>query len=269
MVLSKQQFVCPKEFFEVVDGKKRYSLHLLAEQCGYGLLLESTDIIEKAILMLKHGADISRLDFDGCTILHTVLGCFRRHEISSTRRGRDFSKRIRSFHEPKEFLIASITAGANVYAIDASGLTPSMYARMFQREMEWLEALRSTGYDPEEVIAQSDPDSHNCFGRQQASNLSFDEYCLRRERDLESRKSTISDGKSEDISENEDDSEDSSEDKDDSEDSSEDEDSSEEVIEDDDEQMTDHENENENEYGNSLSSDGREHEVLTNNLIDC
>jgi hypothetical protein len=267
MALSKQQFVCPKEFFEVVNGQKRYSLHLLAEQCGYGLLLESIDIVQKAILMLKLGADISRLDFDGCTILHTVLGCVRRHQISSTRRGRDFRQRIRSLHEPKEFLIASITAGANVYAIDARGLTPSVYARMFQREMEWLDALRSTGYDPEEVIAQSDPDSHNCFGRKQASRLSFEEYYLRRERDLESRKSTISDGDGEDISENEDDSENSSEDEDDSEDSSEDEFSSEKVIEDDDEQMTDHENENQ--YGNHLSPDGREHEVLTQSLIDC
>src|ERR1700693_2339776 len=106
MALSKQQFVCPKEFFEVVNGQKRYSLHLLAEQCGYGLLLESIDIVQKAILMLKLGADISRLDFDGCTILHTVLGYVRRHQISSTRRGRDFRQRIRSLHEPKEFLIA-------------------------------------------------------------------------------------------------------------------------------------------------------------------
>jgi hypothetical protein len=248
MVISEQQFVCPKEFFEVIDGQKRYSLHLLAEQCGYGLNLESIDIVKKAILLLKCGADISRPDFDGCTVLHTILGCVRRHQISSTRRGRDFRQRIRSLHEPKEFLIASITAGANVYAIDDDGLTPSMYARMFHREMEWLEALSSTGYDPEEVVAHSDPDSHDCFGRHQASRLSFEEYCLQRERDLEFRKSDISDGEGEDNSENEDDSEDSSENEDDSE----------EVIEDDGEEVTD--NETEDEYGNHLSPDGKEYE---------
>ncbi|KAE9375144.1 hypothetical protein N431DRAFT_502118 [Stipitochalara longipes BDJ] len=241
MVLSEQQFVCPKEFFEDLDGQKRYSLHLLAEQCGYGLILESFDIVEKAILLLKHDADISRPDVDGCT-------------ISSTRRGRDFRQRIRSLHEPKEFLIASITAGANVYAIDADGLTPSMYARMFRREMEWLEALRSIGYDPEEVIAHSDPDFHICFGRQQGSRVSFEEYCLQRERDFESRKSEIFDGGDEDISENEDDSEDSTEDDDDSEE-----------VFDDGGKVTG--NKNENEYGNHLSPIVKEHENTNTKLL--
>jgi hypothetical protein len=248
MILSEQQFISPKEFFEVIDGQKRYSLCLLAEHCGYGLNLESVDIVQNAILLLKHGADISTPDFDGCTVLHTILGCVRRHRISSTRRGYGFRQRIRSFHEPREFLIASITAGANVYAIDDDGLTPSMYARMFHREMEWVEALRSTGYDPEEVVAHSDPDSHDCSCRHQASRLSFEEYYLQRERVLEFRMSDISDGEGEDSSENDDDSEDSSENEDDSE----------EVVENDGEEVTD--NENGAEYENYLSPDSKEHE---------
>jgi hypothetical protein len=202
--MSEQQSICPKEFFEVIKGQKQYSLHLLAEHCGYGLHVELIDIVEKAILLLKHGADISKLDCDGCTVLHTILGCIRRHQISSTRRGRNSRRRIQSLHEPKEFLIASITAGANVYAINDECRTPSIYARMFHREMEWIEALRSTGYDPEEVVAHSDPDSHDCSRKHQVSRLSFEEYCLQREMDLGFGESDISDGEDEGSSEKED-----------------------------------------------------------------
>jgi ankyrin repeat protein len=193
MVLSKQQFVCPKEFFEVVDGEKRYSLHLLAEQCGYGHNFESVDIVEKAILLLKRGANISYPDFDGSTVLHTIIGCVRYHQYGSKRQARSFGRIrqwVRSFHEPKEFLMASIAAGANVYAINGEGLTPSMYARLFGREKEWVEALRSTGFDPEEVVAHSDPNFHDCR-EPPASKLSLEKYCLRREEDLKARKSDI------------------------------------------------------------------------------
>jgi hypothetical protein len=245
MILSEHQFISPKEFFEVIDGKKRCALSLLAENCGYGPYLESIDIVEKAILLLKHGADISRPNFGGCTVLHTILGCDRRHEFSSARRGCGSRQRVRSFYEPREFLIVSITAGANVYAIDDEGLTPSMSARMYHREMEWIEALRTTGYDPEEVVAHSDPDSHNCPCRHQASRLPFEEYCLQRETDPEFGKFDISDSEGED---NDDDSEDDTEDEDDSE----------EIVEGDDEEMND--NENGDEYENYLSPDTKEHE---------
>jgi hypothetical protein len=257
MILSEHQFISPKEFFEVIDGKERYALSLLAENCGYGPYWESIDIVEKAILLLKHGADISRPNFDGCTVLHTILGCDRRHEFSSARRGCGSRQRIRSLHEPREFLIASIAAGANVHAIDANGLTPSMYARMCHREMEWIKALRSTGYDPQEVIAHSDPDSHDCPCRHQASRLSFEEYCLQRETGLEFRNSDISDGEGEDGSDNDDGSEDSSEDEEDSE----------EFVEDDGEEVTDNEN-GDDEYENYLSPNNKEHENANTDLLD-
>jgi hypothetical protein len=187
MINLGQQFICPKESFEVLDGKKRYPLHLLAEQCGYGLIFEAVDIIEKAILLLKSGANISYSDYDGCTVLHTILGCVRYHQYGSKRQARRLG-RVRqwtqSFHEPKEFLMAFVAAGGDVYAINDEGSTPSMHARLFGREKEWLEVLKSTGYAPEEVVAHSDPKSHDCSRERPASRLSLKEYCLRREEEL-------------------------------------------------------------------------------------
>lgn len=228
MVNSEQQYICPREFFEVINHQRRYSLHLLAENCGYGLYSESIDIVKKAVLLLKHGADISVPDFDGCTVLHTIIGCVRYDQSPLARPGRDVRQRIQSLHEPKEFLIASITAGANVYAINDDGLTPSMYARTYHREMEWLEALKSTGYNPEEVVAHSDPDSHDCSRPHQVSRLSFEEY-LQREKYPEFGEYDISDGEGEKMIYNEDDGE-----------------------------GTD--NEDEDEYVNHLFPDSKEHE---------
>jgi len=194
MINLGQQFICLEEFYEVIEGKKRYPLHLLAEQCGYGLNFESVDIVEKAILLLKHGANISYPDYEG-SVLHTTIGCVRYHQYGSKRQARSVDRTgrwARSFHEPKEFLMACIAAGADVYAINHEGLTPSMYARLFGRETEWLEALWSTEHDPEMVVAHSDPNFHHCRERS-ASKLSLEEYCLRREQDLKVRQSDIAD----------------------------------------------------------------------------
>jgi hypothetical protein len=190
-----QQFICLEEFYEVVEGKKRYPLYLLAEQCGYGLTFESVDIVEKAILLLRRGVNVSYPDYDGSTVLHTIISCVRYHEVKSKRQARSFDRGrqwARSLHEPKEFLMACIAAGANVYAINQEGTTPSMYARLFGREKEWLEALWSTKHDPEVVVAHSDPSFHRCR-ESSASKASLEEYCLRREQDLEVRISDIAD----------------------------------------------------------------------------
>jgi hypothetical protein len=196
MINLGQQFICPKESFEVLDGKKRYPLHLLAEQCGYGLIFESVDITEKAILLLESGANVSYSDYDGCTVLHTILGCVRYHQHRSKRQARGLGRVrqwTRSFHEPKAFLMAFIAAGGDVYAINDEGSTPSMHARWFGREKEWLEVLESTGYSPEEVVAHSDPKSHDCSRERPASRLSLKEYCLRRKEELIVRNSDIID----------------------------------------------------------------------------
>lgn len=85
-----------------------------------------------------------------------------------------------SLKEPLDILMVFITAGADVYATNDVGETPSMIACDYGREEEWTEALTLCGYDPEEVLAQSDPDLYDCTRPRQKSRLSFEEYCQKR-----------------------------------------------------------------------------------------
>jgi hypothetical protein len=73
-----------------------------------------------------------------------------------------------------------ITAGANLYATNDEGKTPSMVALDSHRENEWIEALTACGFDANEVLAQSDPELYDCTRERQMSKLSFEEYCQRR-----------------------------------------------------------------------------------------
>ncbi len=73
-----------------------------------------------------------------------------------------------------------ITAGADVYATNNEGETPTMLASIYGRDEEWTEALELCGYDSEQVLAHSDPVLDDCSCQRQTSKLSFEEYCLQR-----------------------------------------------------------------------------------------
>ncbi len=65
-----------------LSARKNFSKFLMAKSVILCTFLQSSVVmvsfwnqlisLKKAILMLKHGADISILDFDGCNTLHTV-----------------------------------------------------------------------------------------------------------------------------------------------------------------------------------------------------
>jgi hypothetical protein len=147
---------------------------------------EAIDIVEKAILLLQRGADISCRDNDGDTVLHTLLACDRYHERISESEAlkRNFmgltlkSWRL-SITEPLELLKAFITAGADVYATNDKGETPSLFAWDYGRE-EWIEALDFCGYDTEQVLAHAERGLHECSCDRQSSKLSFQEFCQQR-----------------------------------------------------------------------------------------
>jgi hypothetical protein len=152
----------------------------LADICGY-FFGEVIQTVDKAILLLKRKADISCRDHNGNTVLHTLLECPRPYEDSRLLPEDRF---YLSLTEPKQLLMAFITAGADVYAINNRGETPSMIAWDFGREDEWTEALTLCGYDSEEVFAQSDPALHDCTRIPQSSKLSFEEFCQVRQEHL-------------------------------------------------------------------------------------
>jgi hypothetical protein len=156
----------------------------LARLCGYSTA-DNIHIVEKAILLLERKADILCRDCNGDTVLHTVLKCSRLHEeeleFKSKLKERGELWRWRaSLLAPKDLLIVFITAGADVYATNDEGETPSMVASGFEQEEEWIEALTACGFDVNEVLEQSSPDLHDCTRVRQTSKLSFEEYCQQR-----------------------------------------------------------------------------------------
>jgi hypothetical protein len=57
-----------------------------------------------------------------------------------------------SFREPRQLLTAAIAAGADIYAFNQNGDTPTMVAERCDREAEWVEALEECGIDVEKVF---------------------------------------------------------------------------------------------------------------------
>lgn len=88
-----------------------------------------------------------------------------------------------STEAPKDLLMVSITAGADVYAKNNLGETPSMIAADYGHEDEWIETLELCGIDSEEVITHSESHSDKCTLKHQVSKLSFKEYCRTRRYD--------------------------------------------------------------------------------------
>lgn len=109
--------------------------------------------MDKAILLLERAANISWRNSSGDNVLHTALKSKHYHEEEL----HAFDDRFyMSLTEPNQFLILCIAAGADVYATNNGGQTPSLVARQYGREKEWTEALSQCGYNPIEVFAQSD-----------------------------------------------------------------------------------------------------------------
>ncbi|KUJ18790.1 uncharacterized protein LY89DRAFT_717327 [Mollisia scopiformis] len=148
-------------------GAKCSPLMILASESGY----RATDILhilEKAIILLKWGVEISCRDLNGNTVLHRVLCCHRRYTICHG---------LRPFLEPGELLKIFIAAGADIYALNNAGRSASRTARNFGREKEWSEALQFCGFDPEEVMAQTMPKYKPYMGPRHTPTLTFGEYC--------------------------------------------------------------------------------------------
>ncbi len=132
-------------------------------------------MVEKAILLLNRKVDITCRDEFGNTVLHTLLKserCYRRvHTTHKSWWGP-------LFEAPKDLLMVFITAGADVYATNDDGETPSMIAAIYGREDEWIYSLELCGYEVEEVFASC---IHRPTSKRQTSKLSFQEYCQLRQ----------------------------------------------------------------------------------------
>jgi hypothetical protein len=93
-------------------------LILLANHCGCNCI-ESIHVLEKAIVLLKWGVEISCEDTHGNTVLHTILERSRAKPITLIK------ERNRVRKEPGELLKVFIAAGADVYALNKAGFSAS------------------------------------------------------------------------------------------------------------------------------------------------
>jgi hypothetical protein len=170
---SGDPLINPNSNFKDWDGAESHPLQTLADICGYRWWV-TLDVLDKAILLLKRGANVLHRGPGDSTLLHTVLSSNRADKADQARCFM-LSKKV-----PQELLIAFISAGADVYAENDEGETPSMYARYHSREQEWIQALRICGFDAEEVFEASClPCNRHA---RQTSKLSFREFCRLRER---------------------------------------------------------------------------------------
>ncbi|EPE24439.1 Ankyrin repeat-containing protein [Glarea lozoyensis ATCC 20868] len=182
MVDYGRPFIKSNGIYTSVDGECS-ALSILANRCGY-YLSDSIDIVDKAILLLKHKADVSWRDREGNTVLHTVLRSVRLHErMAKTDAQLQSSQQLHnwqlSLEAPKDLLMAFITAGADVYSINNHGETLFMTASNYGREREWSEALESCGFEPEEIwtLGAIYPPAFEL----QAPTLPFEKYCQLRQ----------------------------------------------------------------------------------------
>ncbi|KAE9380967.1 hypothetical protein N431DRAFT_433144 [Stipitochalara longipes BDJ] len=122
------------------------------------------DILEKAILLLRLNADITVVDEDCNNILHCALMA----KVGPKMEGKetqakewmearcDCDRCNASFREPRQLLTAAIAAGADIYAFNEDGATPTLAAEQFGREAEWVDALEECGIDVEQVLLHTE-----------------------------------------------------------------------------------------------------------------
>lgn len=142
-------------------------LIILASSPGY-TFWDYFHILEKAIILIRWGVDVSCTDVNGNTVLHRILCCRRSYYDHHG---------LRPFLEPGELLKVFIAAGADIYALNNTGRSASRIARNFGREKEWIEALQFCGFDPQEIMTQTVTKYTPYMGPRQTSRLTFDEYC--------------------------------------------------------------------------------------------
>lgn len=159
--------------------ERTYALQELAPRCGYKFS-EDYQILEKAVILLRRGANVLCWDPADNTLLRTVLGVRPgRAWLSPAQKREHFGDEREGYRIPieesQEVLIAFISAGADVYATNNTGQPPSVIAWLHGREKDWIHALTVCGFDADEVFTHSD-----CFMRQ-VSTLTFQEYYQRRQ----------------------------------------------------------------------------------------
>lgn len=160
--------------FEIVcDGNPcgfHSPLMFLAEICG-SVFWPTMEVLEKALFLLSRHANVSVRNCLGDTVLHAILNA-KRYQERQWRCGY-LSKSDRSesiLKGPKALLTACVAAGADIYAVNENGETPSMIAAHYNRLNEWIPALEACGYNVESVIRS--PGDHMGVPRQ-VSKLSF------------------------------------------------------------------------------------------------
>jgi hypothetical protein len=136
-----------------------YPLLRLADCCRKGPE-SALDVLEKTILLLRLTADITVVDEECNNILHCALKARVYEDIEGKETQAnawmvaacDCDRCNAPFREPRQLLTAAIAAGADIYAFNENGDTPSMAAEQCGREVEWVEALEECGIDVEQVL---------------------------------------------------------------------------------------------------------------------
>jgi hypothetical protein len=156
-----------------LTGKSTPALAILAESCGLAEG-DSFNILGKTILLLNRGANVLCRDYFGNTVLHLVISSGR---LSKSRTGYGSARWFISLTQPFNLLVLFMTAGADVYATNDAGETPSMVAMEFGRIDEWTSALKMCGFDVEEVLNHPSPCCKDCIPNHQTPQLSFETWC--------------------------------------------------------------------------------------------
>jgi hypothetical protein len=64
----------------------------------------------------------------------------------------DYDQYNTYFWQPRQLLKAAIAAGANIYAINKVGNTPTIAAKVCNCDKEWIKALKEYRIDFKEVL---------------------------------------------------------------------------------------------------------------------
>jgi hypothetical protein len=135
--------------------------------------------IPKIMFLLKRGADIQTQGEDGWNCLHFILS---QHRLWKRLEIRNEVYNDQEFHF---ILMAFVTAGVDVKAVDHYGFTPSDYAYAHGHEDVWIQVLAECGYDPWEVFTLENKNFYaytgmSCFStakiRVRPTKMSFEEF---------------------------------------------------------------------------------------------
>ncbi|OQV01081.1 Ankyrin repeat-containing protein isoform 1 [Cladophialophora immunda] len=150
------------------------------------LILASFDkwnfqIASKIAFLISRGADPCYRSKEGDTYLHQIF-----NSVRDRGPGGVYESLVTKNHdgELKDLLMLLITAGADVFAVNAFGKSVSKMALKTGHSVEWKEALEECGYDVSNVLNPGSKDDDISQQEQRRSLLTFAEY-------LEVRKSRL------------------------------------------------------------------------------